>query len=307
MRDIFSLANADTNEDRCIVFGVSDNPRTIVGVDNDPHRKSQDQLVNWLQSCPISRMPTITLSSEVYEGKTVDILTIRNEPYKPFVLENNYSHAGKPVRAGIYIRNKDTNACAKDYQIEKMYTERWGIDKTPFEKIQPYLKDVDNWKSNHDSEPRFLLHYSPFPEYTLVQSNLDANLKFDEPWIHEFPDNRAFRDIFQLKYHETILKTLYFVSCDGGRFIESFPENVIIDDHITYYFSYYFLIGSVSLLAGFLLREKMQSVLRCPPKRIFSSLSTKELAEKTIREDFSNKKMAFTYYYYSNKKKITVK
>jgi len=45
-----------------------------------------------------------------------------------------------------------------------------------------------------------------------------------------FPDSKAYKYELLLKYHTTLLKRLYVVSCDGGRYLTVLPNYWLYED-----------------------------------------------------------------------------
>ncbi len=309
LHDILCLANAHADNDRYLIFGVSDDQTCFPGIDNDPNRKRQHDIIDWLRSCALNRVPSVELSTVSHEGKEIDILRISNQRHKPYFPTKLYNDKGKSIAAGaIHTRDKDTNTpinkCASDLQMEQMYLERFGIHQHPTKRAKQYLADVNGWKSGYDEKDQLFLHYSQFPEFTLQCINnddIDLNSRqFEEPWIHVFPDSKAFRYTFFLKYHGTILDTLRFVWCDGGRFWTAFPEQLVIKDSSVAPFvrSYYFVEGSIAHLASRLIQTHTPSDLK-PPEPIFAYFPSKTAAEQEIRGDFAGQKTQFVYYYFN--------
>jgi hypothetical protein len=52
----------------------------------------------------------------------------------------------------------------------------------------------------------------------------DSFVKFDEPWVHRFPDTSATRQVVYIEYDAARVQTAYFVHVDGGRYIIPFPK-----------------------------------------------------------------------------------
>lgn len=86
LRDILCLSNADTNKDRRIIFGVSDNRRDFPGISKDPNRKKQREIVVFLRDVSLNRMPDVEIDTIMLCNREFDILTIFNQPCKPYFL-----------------------------------------------------------------------------------------------------------------------------------------------------------------------------------------------------------------------------
>lgn len=302
VHDILCLANSNTSFDRYLIFGVQDKTKTIVGVETDPNRKSQADFMNILYNSKFNRIPQVSLKSLEVEGHSIDVLTVRNLPEKPYFLTKDYRAGKRFLRTGvIYTRNGDTNTpmdgTADDLQIEKMFRERFGIDKSPLERAHIYLKDVDNWAYGHN-ESKLYFYYKPFPEFTLSVVSDDES--FDEPWVHEFPDDKASRDELYLRYHSTRLESVYVVWCDGARLAVAMPHQKVIyptyeGDLKNCYVSYYYVRNSLK----YLVREMIDHVYPQNSRLYFDGITavfdSEVEAEEELKKDFAAgvKKYAF--------------
>jgi len=133
LHDILCLANSDSQNQRRLIFGVSDGLCSFPGIATDPNRLNQAKLISWLRTVNLNRLPIVTLTTETISCLEFDILTIQNRPEKPYFLTQHYRDGNTSLQQGtVYIRDKDVNTardrCAADTQIEKMYKERFGLD-----------------------------------------------------------------------------------------------------------------------------------------------------------------------------------
>ena len=190
IHDILCLANARSDSDRYIIFGIEDHFSVrgkewqdiyehIVGVTEEDYSKHNTQeIVNLLDNAHINKPLSNYIELhhvELGNGKRLLILHIENIPLKPFFLTKDYKDKkngkSKIVRCGhIYSRHKDGNipidSTADDSEPELMYRERFGIDKTPYEKAFMYLKNYEIWQTDPSS---FDIYCSQSPEYKIKQ------------------------------------------------------------------------------------------------------------------------------------------
>ncbi len=235
LHDVLCLANAYADGDRYLVFGVK-NDRTIFGVEEDPHRKTNADIQSFLRTVNLNRIPTANLRFyEEFSGHTVAILTIKNRPDKPFYVVKdfvvNIPHAGKGfekkvVRNGvIYTRIGDTNVpmneCAPEDHVELMWRERFGLGLDPLGRLARLLNESDNWQTIPGMQSLF--YHKLFPEFTIVEGE-DVTKDFEEPWTLKFPDTHARSYYVECRYHTTVLRKCMFVSCDGGRYHVPIPR-----------------------------------------------------------------------------------
>ncbi len=147
LRDILSLANADSKHPRRLVFGVADDLKNFPGVGKDPNRLNQAELVDWLRKMKLNHIPKVNLETICDANAEFDIINIENTLEKPYYLEELYRNGKTTLYPGaIYTRDKDTNTpkdrCARQPQIEKMYKERFGILNNRNKLIKTAIEDA---------------------------------------------------------------------------------------------------------------------------------------------------------------------
>lgn len=133
LHDILCLSNSFNEGDRFIVFGVA-NDKTVYGVENDPNKKTNADLHDFLRQVHLNKIPQIELTLHQVDGHEIGLLRIMNTPKKPYFLRKDFQAAKTNVRAGvIYTRLGDTNIplneTAPEDHIEIMWKERFGLLK----------------------------------------------------------------------------------------------------------------------------------------------------------------------------------
>ena len=229
IHDILCLANAYTEEDRYLVFGISDD-KQIIGLTTIPDKKQAD-IINLLSNIGLNRIPSTTFNLIEYKEKNLAILTIKNRPTKPFLLTKDYQEPkdGKPRKLSknaIYTRSGDTNtpkdSTATEEQLELIWRERFGLDSSPLERLDLFLNESKEWIESQYEPQSF--YYKKFPEFTIVDAKDDL-YNFREIWT----DNSQFEDpsiscsIYHCKYHTTVLASLYMLHVDGARYTIPMP------------------------------------------------------------------------------------
>jgi hypothetical protein len=121
----------------------------------------------------------------------------------------------------VYSRNGSSNTPidrnASETELEKMWRQRFGLDKSPAARVKKYLLDVDNWVQDQSTA-----FYEPFPEFT-IQEDFGAlsGLASDQEWsrgeigYHYTPGNSATQML--LRYHQTCLSKIHVVVFDGTK------------------------------------------------------------------------------------------
>lgn len=225
LHDILCLANAYSEHDRYLVFGISDD-RSLHDISGDRNRKTNANLEDFLRGANLNRTPTCRIDTHVINEKTLDVLTIRNRPDKPFFLTKDYGRGDQRVRNGvIYTRNGDTNIpmmeSAADDKVELMWRERFGLGLSPLERAKRLLGEPKRWTTMSGG----YLYCTDFPEFT-IRDGKTMTKEFKEDWTEVFSDKSAHSFEVLLRYHSTVLARFTFVECDGCRYRVPLPKRV---------------------------------------------------------------------------------
>ena len=223
LHDVLCLTNAYYEGDRYLLFGQADSLE-MLGVESDAARMNNAQLHDFLRQCPLNRIPTLNLRTEVIEGHQIDVLHIKNRPDKPFFLTKDKSHHGRTLRGGVvYSRLGDTNTpmseCAPEDHVELMWRERFGLGLDPLTRFLRLLDSPEEWATLAEH----YRYHKRFPEFTIQRGETVCD-RFVEPWTENFPDPSAVSYQLEIRYLTTILQQWTFVSCDGNRYQIPLPE-----------------------------------------------------------------------------------
>ncbi|MCA9460051.1 MAG: ATP-binding protein [Nanoarchaeota archaeon] len=217
IHDILCLANAETNSDRFIIFGVN-NRKELVGFSKS--RRKQAEITDCLRAANINRMPEFLLYTVELNDVELDILHIKNTPFKPYFLLKDKSSIEKTIiRAGvIYCRDNDSNTpisnTASEIQISKMWQERFGINDKPLERALSYIHDIPGWSASNDYE----FYYEIFPEFRLCWTSDAPQEFFYEHWKDKkYPCSLGNMKI-NLLYHSTLLKSFNAINLSYKAF-----------------------------------------------------------------------------------------
>jgi hypothetical protein len=244
VHDIICLANANSQSDRYIVYGINDN-KSVVGVSNDEVKKfNTNHLESILRNANLNKslFTHVKLTPYEIDEKRILILKIKNIPQKPFFLLKNYEEKTKKnksciksLKAGaIYTRNVSENtpinSTALDDEVELMWRERFGIDKTPYDRSFIFLKDYDNWRS--DGENGYI-YYGKSPEYKIIEIEQDSGNVTPEQIKEDFSEYilpvelywNVRRCVYRLQFNGTNLgiDCTVLVGLDNYRRIIPYP------------------------------------------------------------------------------------
>jgi len=131
LHDILCLSNSFYEGDRFIVFGVA-NDKTVHDVENDPNKKTNADLHDFLRQVHLNKLPQMELTFHQVYGHEIGLLQIINAPKKPYFIRKDFQVGKIIVRAGvIYTRLGDTNIprneTAPEDHIEIMWKEHFGL------------------------------------------------------------------------------------------------------------------------------------------------------------------------------------
>lgn len=230
--DILCLANSLVDSDRYLVIGIEDKNHSIKDVSQDIHRKTEENLHNLIQSTSFNIKPIVNIQTIKINRKEIDILIIKKTKDKPYFLtkDRQFKKGDKEylIRAGVvYTRdgavNTPKNGTASEYQISRMWQERFGLTLSPMERLNLYIKNREKWKSitvDGDS----VLYYEDFPEFTICFHHIENRCEYE--WAKAIAPSIS--DNLYFKYHTTVLKELYCSHVDGGRYFIVYPNRCLI-------------------------------------------------------------------------------
>ena len=102
-----------------------------------------------------------------------------------------------------------------------MWRERFGLNLSPKERLEIYLKDVKNWQHIYDDSKNGIstFYYIPFPEFT-IEYEYPPNMKdYSNPPQHvsclfAHSIGNSYETTLKFKYHSTVLTTEELYICD---------------------------------------------------------------------------------------------
>lgn len=216
--DILSMANSDSSNDRYIVIGIEDKTKRPISVKNDHNRKNTENVMSVIKSSKFNIKPIVRVIPLTKGSIVLDIIEIKKTKNRPYFLLEDKKHAKKVIRAGVvYTRDGDSNtpidSTASEYQISKMWEERFGLNLSPEERLNIYIKDKTNWKTIENGDQAYM-YYKPFPEFTIgYLKETGQECAFE--WSKSI--GKSNKCLLFCKYHNTILKIINISSVDNSR------------------------------------------------------------------------------------------
>ena len=229
IHDILNLANAEHDGRRYLIFGVEDRSYDLHSITGTEGRRSQADIADFLRAntrkFSESRTPDVYLVEVQHDGKSLDVLVTEDRPYKPYYLVEDYEHQGKRVRAHhIYTRSNDTNTPMPDsappHEVERMWRERSGLDKTPLDRAKMYLEHPSDWVATSKGPivSQNYEYHRQFPEFTVHDGEADDFAARNEEWTRgEIRKDNNHAWYKEVHYHQTLLAAVRGVTFDDGK------------------------------------------------------------------------------------------
>lgn len=244
LHDIICLANNRANRDSYLILGVRDKTFDIMGVENDPHRKNQQNIVDFLSTKNFAGQvrPRVEVRTVFLDGHEIDVFVVKNSADVPYYLIEDYSDKkfkpnppkkGKTVQAfHIYTRVMDNNTpinqSADVRDVEYLWKKRFGLIQTPLEHIKILLRQPDSWA---DEDSRY--YHKLFPQYTITVEyeenenglSREANRMF---YHHLQCDTSTQYGTLKIFHYTTQLFSCQITALDGHRMTAPCPEMAFI-------------------------------------------------------------------------------
>ena len=229
IHDVLCLANAGHEGQRYLIFGVDDSSHELQSITETAGRKSQADIVSLFRDNAHkffqTRTPNLYMTEVQFGEKSLDVLVIEDGHHKPYHLVEDYRIRSKTVRAQhVYTRQNDTNTpmngVAPPHEIERMWRERLGLDKTPLEKAQRYLEDPEAWDTAFEggAVDQAYQYHRQFPEFTLRTAQTREDTTPTDEWTRGEivkDNNSAFW--LSVHYHQTMLEEVLVATFDDSK------------------------------------------------------------------------------------------
>lgn len=244
LHDIICLANNRADRDTYLILGVRDKTFEIMGVENDPHRRNQQNIVDFLSQKEFAGQirPRVEVRTIRLEGHEVDVFIIKNSTDVPYYLIESYTDKkykpdppkkGKTVQAfHIYTRVMDNNTpidkSADIRDVEYLWKKRFGLLQTPLEQVKILLRKPDEWA---EEDSRY--YHKLFPQYTIsieYEEDEDGISKEGHRvfYHHLQTDTRTQYGVLKIYHYSTQLFSCQITELDGHRMTAPCPETKYI-------------------------------------------------------------------------------
>ncbi len=224
IHDVLCLANSKHAGDRFLIFGVDDKNFSLHPINTDAGRRTQTNFAGLFRSNANKffqrRFPEFYLNEIILNGILLDVLVITDAPHKPYYLVEKYDEV-RPHH--IYTRVCDTNTpindTAQPHDIERMWRERFGLDRSPLQRVKLYLSHPAEWSLLiDDSGSNANFYHSVFPEFTLRVTDAEEHIARHEEWTRgEIRSDNNHAGYYEILYHQTRLARVRYVSFDDYK------------------------------------------------------------------------------------------
>lgn len=226
-----------------MIVGVEDKTYKVTGLNSD-NRYTQANLQDLLDQKPFAdkipefKLETLKMEDSTGNLKEIDIIIIKNKPFKPYYLSEKVKNLEPYV---IWTRHNDRNSPAEYYEVGEMWKEQLGLTKTDEETFKNFLKDSENWKCNEEDS---LFYYNLNSDYWVVLDNLEL-LNGQEPFSLFYLGGNISRKDAHFKVRNTTISSCKYVYCDGGLIGFPIPEIGLADPNDLSNIFYYYLTDSL--------------------------------------------------------------
>lgn len=211
-----------------IIIGVDqENDFQFSDVSKDSNRKNTQNVVDMLKGKKFagSVRPTVYVQPISFFEGSIDVIVIKNSNNTPYYLTERAEGYGVHPN-NIYTRIQDTNTAINSSadldKIEYLWRKRFGLTKTPFDRLEIYLGEPENWVNSPQGEMH--KYYKYFPEFTIDYRNDGDDRKGYQYYLFsQMNHSSRWHDII-IKYHQTILTEIEGVTLDSGRYFTPVPE-----------------------------------------------------------------------------------
>ena len=184
LHDIICMANNPTGETGLLIIGIDEEHGFLPtgGAELLGKRRNTQNLTDMLRSKHwADGMPHVRVAPIEFGAGTVDCLLIEHDDEAvPYFLTADVVDGKKIVRAGaIYTRDSDSNTpqngTASALAAERLWRRRFGLDKTPLERLPQLLKEPAKWRptlpvlARDEENCEYCYCHVEYPEFTYVR------------------------------------------------------------------------------------------------------------------------------------------
>ena len=241
VHDILCLANAVTQCDKFLIFGVEDHSFEIIGLKEGELKNASDvydtlKKIKFLDGVrPRCVFHTIELGSFKLQA-----IQIKDADQKPYLLSEDYCDGKVRVSSHVvHCRTEDTNSPISEGanydQLIKIWSERFKLNLKPEDMMLSLLLTPENWLYDFDEEKKG--HHEFHTEYRIEISDSEQH----DPFYRLFYSNKkSYLATANFIKGSTKLFHVPIVYLDERRVLVPKPEigRIQVNDQTLNYFFY---------------------------------------------------------------------
>lgn len=237
IKDIFSFVNTAHHQDCYIIFGIQDGDHKIIGIEDDDNRLNNEKIAGYLNSLPIANrnIPKVIVKTVAMDNHLIDVLVIKDTNDVPVYLKKEYrpKECRHIIRAGqIFCRMSGIEtpiiSTATDYQVEKLWKKRFGMDLSIKDQYKIKLQDVDNWEYFENDQVGF--RYNIDPDYCMYLVDDTQNRYRAESYSLSQWRTKMDWQVLKLMYRDRLIKNILVVWLDNAKFVTVTPEIATLNE-----------------------------------------------------------------------------
>lgn len=231
IKDIFSFVNTAHHQDCYLIFGIHDGDKKIVGIENDENRLNNEKITGYLNNLPIANrdIPKVAVKTLSINNHLIDVLIIKDTSNVPVYLKKEYKPKGcryviHPGQVFCRMNGIETSiiGTADDYQIEKLWRKRFGLDLSIKDQYKVKLLDVNNWEYFENDQVGF--RYNLDPDYCMyLVDDTEKRYRVESYSLSQWRTRMDWQ-VLKLMYRDRLIKNILVVWLDGARFVTVTPE-----------------------------------------------------------------------------------
>lgn len=235
LKDIFSFVNTVHDENCYLIFGVTNDTREVVGVENNTNRYNTQQITDWLSKLPIEpETPKVRIDTVNVQDHEVDVLIIQNTDNVPVFLNSEKKGKGfGKHRIGpgqVFTRREDTDTSisgtASYNQLLGLFKKHLGLNLPINDRFKKVLKDWKNW-NYYEHTDEVGIQYTIDPTFKIVFVDKSSNIKADTFSLPQVRVDISWETAL-LKCNTDTIEEINVINLDGGRFKAVVPDTGVI-------------------------------------------------------------------------------
>jgi hypothetical protein len=184
-----------------------------------------------VQCKKVDKLTIADIEKEVEKAKSfipqLDQYIIMTTLYRDANLQEQVRQLRCPFQQGIIIwfwEDISLELAGYDDLLRKHFPN-WKQHSQTKDAITEILLNAEPEEFDYDDEKGEYFYTKDVNLRLVCDRSEKSERDFNEPWVREFPDPQATREIIYVYYNQTKVGTLYCASVDGGRYTIPYPKS----------------------------------------------------------------------------------